>query len=58
MSVAWFDDIFLPVTRLSFHFVYDFLCFAKAFKFVYLSDNNKYLLVVFCSLMGIDLKFK
>ena len=26
---------FLPITRLSFHFVDDFLCSAKGFKFNY-----------------------
>ena len=31
--VTWFANIFLPVCRLSFHFVYGFLCCAKAYEF-------------------------
>ena len=32
LSVISFENIFTPFSGLSFHFVSDFLCFAKAFK--------------------------
>ena len=32
LSVISFANIFTPLSELSFHFVSDFLCFAKAFK--------------------------
>ena len=33
LSVLSFTVIYSPFSRLSFHFVYSFLCCAKAFKF-------------------------
>ena len=34
LLVASFENIFLPVCRLSFHFVYGFLCCAKTFMLI------------------------
>ena len=34
LLVALFANIFLPVHRLSFHFVYGFLCYAKTFLLI------------------------
>ena len=33
LSIASFANIFLPIHRLPCHFVYSFLCYAKAYKF-------------------------
>ena len=54
LSVTSFTNTFFPAYRLSFHFIYGFLCYTKAYKFALL-DLRKYWYNLFslCSLLEV-----